>query len=352
MSKRLHARGQDATYVNAIMKVAFYDAKPYDEVFFDEQNSDDSLEIAFHSFRLSTETVPTANGYQAVCVFVNDALDRSCLEELANLGVKVVALRCAGFNNVDLDAASSLNIHVVRVPAYSPHAVAEHAVALLHTLNRRIHRAYNRGREHNFSLNGLVGHNMHGKTAGIVGTGKIGRLTAQILQGYGMRIIAYDLYPDTDWAGQHGIEYLPLEDLLPQSHLVSLHIPLSPDTHHLIDDEALKLMMTGAYLVNTSRGKLINTRALIGALKRKKLGGVELDVYEIEEGSCFEDLSQEGINDDDLARLISFPNVLITSHQGFLTVEALSEIARVTCTNLTHFENGEPFLEGTVVTAD
>ncbi|MGB0153688.1 MAG: 2-hydroxyacid dehydrogenase [Verrucomicrobiales bacterium] len=351
-SKHLHARSQDATYVNAIMKVAFYDAKPYDREFFDEQNSDNSLEINYHSFRLSIETASTSKGCEAVCVFVNDALDRSCLEELANLGVKVVALRCAGFNNVDLTAASSLEIHVVRVPAYSPHAVAEYAVALVHTLNRRIHRAYNRVREHNFSLNGLVGHDMHGKTAGIVGTGKIGKLTAQILKGYGMRIIACDPYPDADWAGQNEIEYSPLEDLLPQSHLVSLHTPLTPDTHHLIDDEALNLMMTGAYLVNTSRGKLINTRALIGALKRKKLGGVALDVYEIEEGIFFEDLSQEGINDDELARLISFPNVLVTSHQGFLTVEALSEIARVTCTNLTHFGNGEPFLEGTAVTAD
>ncbi len=334
------------------MKVAFYDAKPYDREFFVQQNTSGELELSFHDFRLSVETVSTAKGASAVCIFVNDALDKTCLEVLAEQDIRLITLRCAGFNNVDLAAAEKLGITVVRVPAYSPYAVAEHTVALVHTLNRRIHRAYNRVREHNFSLNGLVGYDMHGKTAGIVGTGKIGKLTARILMGYGMKIMAYDLYPDEDWAARNDIIYTPLEELLPQCHLVSLHTPLTPDTHHIIDEGALELMMTGAYLVNTSRGKLINTRALIEALKNKKLGGVALDVYEIEEGIFFEDLSHEGINDDDLARLLTFPNVLVTSHQGFLTVEALTEIARVTCTNLVQFKNDQPFLDGTVVTAN
>lgn len=352
VSKYLHAAELDATYVNAIMKVAFYDAKPYDREFFDQQNTSGNLELAYHSFRLSSETASTTKGAAAVCVFVNDELDRACLEALADLKIMLVTLRCAGFNNVDLVAANDLGVAVVRVPAYSPYAVAEHTVALVHTLNRRIHRAYNRVREHNFSLNGLVGYDMHGKTVGIVGTGKIGKLTARILMGYGMKIVAYDLYPDHDWAARNDVVYTSLEELLPQCHLVSLHAPLTPDTHHIIDEDSLSLMMTGAYLVNTSRGKLINTQALIEALKDGKLSGVALDVYEIEEGIFFEDLSNEGIHDDDLARLLTFPNVLVTSHQGFLTVEALTEIARVTCQNLLNFQAEESFLKGTEVTAN
>lgn len=316
------------------MKVAFFDAKPYDREFFSQANDAGDLDFVFHPFRLSETTAITAEGCGAVCIFVNDSADRPCLETLAGLGVEMVALRCAGFNNVDLEAAAEFGVRVCRVPAYSPHAVAEHAVALLLTLNRKIHRAYNRVREHNFSLNGLVGFDLFGKTAGIVGTGKIGKLAAQILRGFGMSVLAYDISPDRDWAGEHGVEYRDLDELLAAADIVSLHTPLTPETHHLIDENALGRMKQGAYLINTSRGKLIETTALIGALKSRHLGGVALDVYEIEEGVFFEDLSHDILQDDDLARLIGFSNVLVTSHQGFFTKEALGEIARVTTENL------------------
>ena len=331
------------------MKVAFYDAKPYDEEFFTRQNRSGELDFTFHAFRLNESTAITAQDSQAVCVFVNDNVNRACLELLSENGVRLVALRCAGFNNVDLDAAAELGISVTRVPAYSPHAVAEHAITLFLTLNRRIHRSYNRVRELNFSLNGLVGFDVYGKTVGIIGTGKIGKLTARIFRGFGTEVLAYDLYPDEKWAAEDGIRYASLEEIYAESDVISLHTPLTPETHHLIDEEELRSMKKAPCLINTSRGKLINTTALIQALKDKQLRGVALDVYEIEEGVFFEDLSHDVLHDDELARLLTFNNVLITSHQGFLTEEALSEIARVTCKNLIQLSAGKPFLEGTEV---
>jgi D-lactate dehydrogenase len=258
-----------------------------------------------------------------------------------------VALRCAGFNNVDLAAARGFGITITRVPAYSPHAVAEHTAALVLTLNRHIHRAFNRVREQNFSLNGLVGFDLHGKTCGIVGTGKIGRLVAEIFRGFGMRVIAHDPYPTTDWAAGRGIDYLPLDAVLEASDIVSLHLPLTPQTHHLISVETIRRMKPGAMLVNTSRGKLVDTKAVIAALKRGHLGGLAIDVYEEEEGIFFEDLSGQVLQDDELSRLLTFPNVLVTAHQAFLTREALSEIARVTVANLLRAGRGEVPLAGT-----
>jgi D-lactate dehydrogenase len=331
------------------MKVPFYDAKPYDRPFFVKHGEGQGIEYQFHEFRLSAETAASAAGSEAICAFVNDTLDHACLGHLAASGVRLVALRCAGFNQVDLKAAAALGIRVVRVPAYSPHAVAEHAVALLLTLNRKIHRAYNRVREHNFSLNGLVGFDLHGRTAGLIGTGKIGKLTARILKGFGMEVLLFDLYPDETWAAEQGFAYAPIEELLRRSDVVSLHTPLTPETHYLIDARTLAMMKENAYLINTSRGGLIDTSALIEALKNRHLGGVALDVYEVEEGVFFEDLSHDVLQDDDLARLLGFPNVLVTSHQGFLTEEALSEIARVTTENLVRLAKGEEMLPGTVV---
>lgn len=332
-----------------MMKVPFYDAKPYDHLFFVPAGEKLGVEFHFHAFRLSADTAASAGSAPAVCVFVNDTIDRACLVALSTQGVRLVALRCAGFNQVDLKAAAEIGIRIVRVPAYSPYAVAEHAVALLLTLNRKTHRAYNRVREHNFSLNGLVGFDLHGRTAGIVGTGKIGKITAQIFKGFGMEVLVYDLYPDEAWASATGATYTGLEDLLARADVVSLHTPLTPETHYLINERSLATMKEGAYLLNTSRGGLIDTSALIESLKQGHLGGVALDVYEIEEGVFFEDLSHEVLQDDDLARLVSFPNVLVTSHQGFLTEEALSEIARVTTENLARFGGGEDLLAGTEV---
>ena len=331
------------------MTIAFYDTKPYDREFFGQTPGHDRVDWRFHEFRLDATTAATAQGAQAVCVFVNDRVDRACLEILAREKVRLIALRCAGFNNVDVKAARELGLNVVRVPAYSPHAVAEHAVALLLTLNRRIHRAHNRVREHNFSLSGLVGFDLCGKTVGIVGTGKIGRIAAQIFRGFDTRVLATDPFPATDWAKQHGVEYTDLPALLRASDIVSLHAPLTPETHHLLNDGSLPQMKQGAYVINTSRGKLIDTTALIKALKSGHLGGVALDVYEEEEGIFFEDHSGDVLQDDELTRLLTFPNVLITSHQAFLTREALGEIARVTMENLLALEAGQPFLDGTML---
>jgi D-lactate dehydrogenase len=325
-----------------MMKIAFYDAKPYDKIHFDLEAKKSGVLLQYHEFRLSSTTVSSAAGSQAVCVFVNDSLDRACLELLSAEGVKLVALRCAGFNNVELDAAAELGITVIRVPSYSPHAVAEHTVALLLALNRKIHRAYNRVREQNFSLNGLVGFDLYGKTIGIMGTGKIGRIAAQIFRGFGCRVLAHDMLPAPEWAAENGIEYTEPKALFEASDVISLHLPLSPETYHLIDAAAIRSMKPGAYLVNTSRGKLIDTTALIEALKSGYLGGAALDVYEEEEGIFFEDLSGAALQDDELARLMTFPSVLITAHQAFLTEEALSEIARVTVGNCASFMKGEP----------
>jgi D-lactate dehydrogenase len=330
-----------------MIQTVVFDTKPYDREALQHASAGLDIEWRFMDFRLSAETAVAAQGAQAVCTFVNDRVDRSCLKALAKLGVKHVALRCAGFNSIDLPAARELGFTVTRVPAYSPYAVAEHAVALLLALNRKIPRANNRVHDLNFALNGLVGFDLHGKTAGIFGTGKIGRITAQILRGFGMRVLAFDPFPALEWAQQHGIEYTDARSLARESEVISLHTPLTPETQHLIRRETLDLIKPGAILINVSRGALIDTKALIDALKSGRLGGVALDVYEEEEGVFFEDLSGQILQDDDLARLLTFPNVLITAHQAFLTQEALAEIARVTAANLTAFATGQPFLPET-----
>jgi len=330
-------------------EVAVYDTKPYDREFLLAARGSDGIRWRFHEFRLSAETAATARGADAVCVFVNDTVDAACARELAALGVRLVALRCAGHNNVDVEAARRVGLRVTRVPAYSPHAVAEHAVALLLALNRRLHRAYNRVRELNFSLTGLVGENLAGKTVGIVGTGRIGRIAAKIFRGFDTEVFAYDPAPASDWAAQLGVRYADLPGLLAASDIISLHVPLLPETRHLINARTLAQMKRGVILINTSRGKLIDTRALIAALKSGHVGGVALDVYEEEEGIFFQDLSGQVLQDDVLSRLLTFPNVLITAHQGFLTREGLSEIARVTVENLLRLARGEPFLDGTAL---
>ena len=334
-----------------MIEAAFYDAKNYDRKSFAAAAGADGVRWRFHDFRLETQTAASAQGAGVVCVFVNDKLDEPCLQALAACGVRLVALRCAGFNNVDLKAARSLGLKVVRVPAYSPHAVAEHAVGLFLTLNRKIHRAYNRVREHNFSLNGLVGFDIADKTVGIVGTGKIGKVAAQIFRGFDARVIAFDPFPDEGWARERNIQYVPFDQLLAESDIISLHLPLLPETRHLLRAETFGKMKKGVFLINTSRGKLIQTRALIDALKSRHVGGVALDVYEEEEGIFFEDHSDEVMQDEVLLRLLTFPNVLITSHQAFLTEEALAEIARVTTANLAAFAEGRPFLPGTELNA-
>lgn len=329
---------------------AVFDTKPYDRDSLTRASAHTDLDWRFLEFRLTRETAPLAQGAPAICVFVNDQVDRPCLEILAAQQVKLVALRCTGFNNVDLAAAKALNLTVTRVPVYSPYAVAEHAVALLLTLNRKVHRAFNRVREMNFSLHGLVGFDLHGKTAGIVGTGKIGRIVAQILRGFGMRVLAYDPFPSADWAARQGVEYVDALTLADLSDVISLHIPLTPETKHLIRRETIDRMKPGVILINVSRGALIDTTALIAALKSGRLGGVALDVYEEEEGIFFEDLSGQVLQDDELARLLTFPNVLITSHQAFLTREALADIARTTLDNLTALATGGPYVENSVLT--
>jgi len=327
-----------------------YDTKPYDRENLVRASDGTAIEWRFLEFRLTEATASTADGAGAVCVFVNDRLDRPCLEALARAGIRLVALRCTGFNNVDLPAAKELGLAVTRVPVYSPYAVAEHAVALLLALNRKIHRAFNRVRELNFSLNGLAGFDLHGKTAGVVGTGKIGRVAAQILRGFGMRVLAHDPFPATDWAAANGVAYVDIQTLARESDVISLHVPLTPETRHMIREDTVGLMKRGAILINVSRGALIDTPALIAALKDGRLGGVGLDVYEEEEGVFYEDLSGEILHDDALARLLTFPNVLITSHQAFLTREALADIARTTIANLKALDAGLPFLDGSQLT--
>lgn len=332
-----------------MITTAVFDTKLYDREQLERSSAHSGIEWRFLEFRLTKDTAATAQGAQAVCVFVNDQLDRPCLEALAVQGVKLVALRCTGFNNLDLAAAKELQLTVTRVPVYSPFAVAEHAVALLLTLNRKIHRAFNRVRELNFSLNGLVGFDLHGKTAGIVGTGKIGCVVARIMRGFGMQVLAYDPFPNRDWAAQQGVEYVEASSLAKLSDVISLHVPLTPETKHIIRRETLDLMKPGAIIINVSRGALIDTTALIEALKTGRLGGVGLDVYEEEEGIFFEDLSGQVLQDDELARLLTFPNVLITAHQAFLTRQALSDIACTTVANLTALAAGKPFVEGSVL---
>jgi len=323
-----------------VMKVAVFSAKPYDKKFLTQANQKYDHELGFFEPSLDSSTASLAQEYEAVCIFVNDRLNRETIEVLNKQGIKLIALRCAGYNNVDLEATKEYGITVVRVPAYSPHAVAEHAIALILTLNRQIHRAYYRVRDGNFALNGLLGFDLHGRTVGIIGTGKIGRIAGQILHGFGCRILAYDLYPNEEFGDRFG-EYVTLEDLLSQSDIISLHCPLTEDTHHLIDADAISLMKPGVMLVNTSRGGLIDTQAVIKGLKSRKIGYLGLDVYEGESSMFFEDLSGEIIQDDAFERLLTFPNVIITGHQAFFTEDALNNIAETTLENITTIALGQ-----------
>ena len=323
------------------MRIAVFSTKPYDRRFLEAANRSAGHELVFFEPRLLPETVPLANRFPTVCAFVNDRLDRSVLEALAAGGTRLVALRSAGFNNVDLEAAADLGMTVVRVPAYSPYAVAEHSVGLMLALNRKLPRASARVREGNFALDGLLGFDMHGKTAGIVGTGKIGAVVASILNGFGCRLLAYDPYP-SDACRALGVEYVPLGELLGAADIVTLHLPLTPDSHHMIDAAAIDGMKRGAMLINTSRGALLDTVAVIDGLKSGRIGALGLDVYEEEADLFFEDLSNSVLQDDVFARLLTFPNVLITGHQAFFTEEALTAIAETTLANITAFERGEP----------
>ena len=319
------------------MKIAFFDAKPYDITGFDRYAAGTDLEIKYFETKLNEDTVSLAAGFDGVCVFVNDTVNETVVNRLYGMGVKVIALRCAGFNNVDTRACYG-KIHVFRVPAYSPYAVAEHAMAMLLTVNRKIHRAYIRTRDFNFSLSGLTGFDLHGKTVGIIGTGKIGRIFADICKGFGMRVLAYDKFPVAD----SGLEYVSLAQIFSQSDVLSLHCPLTDDTRHLIGRQALEQMKKGVVIVNTSRGGLVDTEALIEGIKSGVVGAACLDVYEEEAELFYEDQSGHVIQDDKLVRLIAMPNVIVTSHQAFLTHEALDNIASTTVDNLMKFFRGEP----------
>ena len=323
------------------MKVSVFSTKPYDKSFLAAAN-DSAHDLAFFEVRLSRETAPLARGSDVVCAFVNDDLGADVIAELAQEGVRMIALRSAGFNHVDLTAAQDANIPVARVPAYSPHAVAEHTIALILTLNRHLHRAYNRVRDGNFALDGLLGFDLYGKTVGIVGTGNIGEIVARILNGFGCNLLAFDPAPNPACT-ELGVRYVDLDELLSHSDIITLQCPLTPQTHHLIDANAIDRMKPGAMLINTSRGAVVDTTALIAGLKSGAVGSVGLDVYEEEADLFFEDLSQTFIRDDVFARLLTFPNVLITGHQAFFTTEALTAIAETTIANISAFaRDGAP----------
>jgi D-lactate dehydrogenase len=321
------------------MHVAFFSAHAFDRLFFDGANSSRRHELHYLEARLTPATCILALDAPAVCAFVNDQLSADVLERLAAGRTRLIALRSAGFNHVDLKAAHKLGFTVVRVPAYSPHAVAEHTIALMLALNRKIYRAYARVREGNFALDGLVGFDLHGRTAGVVGTGKIGMGVARILTGFGCRVLAHDIAPNADCQAI-GVEYVSLNDLWAQSEIVTLHAPLTPETRHMVDATAIARMKRGVMLINTGRGALIDTPAVIAALKRGQIGYLGLDVYEEEEALFFEDLSSNIIQDDVFARLLTFPNVIVTAHQAFFTQEALRAIADTTLENITAFEEG------------
>lgn len=319
------------------MRIAVFSTKPYDRRFLDQANQTQH-ELTYFDPQLTAETAPLAAGFEAVCAFVNDKLDAPVLQLLHGNGTRLIALRSAGFNNVDLPEAERLGMTVVRVPAYSPHAVAEHAVALVLSLNRMTFRAYNRVREGNFSLDGLLGFDLYGKTVGVVGTGKIGLIFADIMYGFGCKVLAADPYPSPD--AKAFVEYVSLEHLLETADIISLHCPLTPETDHLIDAEAIARMKDGVMVINTGRGRVIDTKAVIDGLKSGKIGRLGLDVYEEEEHLFFQDLSQRVIGDDQFMRLTTFHNVLITGHQAFFTAEALTNIADTTIANITAFESG------------
>ena len=320
------------------MRIAVFSTKPYDKNFLDAANVDAGHELVYLEPRLTVQTASAAEGVQAVCAFVNDDLSANVLKALAQRGIQLVALRCAGFNNIDLVAARDLGMIVARVPEYSPNAVAEYTVALILTLNRKTHRAYSRVREGNFALDGLLGFDLKGRTVGIIGTGKIGTEFSRIMTSFGCSVIAFDPKPNSDCRAL-GVRYMPLLDLLRNSDIVSLHCPLTPETHHLIDASAVSQMRNGVILINTSRGAVVDTRAVIDALKSGRIGGLGLDVYEEESDLFFENLSGTIIQDDIFARLLTFPNVLITGHQGFFTFEAMRAIAETTIDNVTRFEH-------------
>ncbi|WP_374515654.1 2-hydroxyacid dehydrogenase, partial [Niveibacterium sp.] len=327
--------------LEAPMRIAVFDTHPYDERALNEANANGEHELEFFEERLHSKTADLAQGFDAVCPFVNCRLGERVLTKLASFGVKLVTLRAAGYNGIDIATAERLGIKVTRVPAYSPEAVAEHNFALLMTLIRKTHRAFNRVREQNFSLDGLEGFNLHGKTYAALGAGRIGQCALRIAKGFGCKLLAYDPYENPAVAAEIGFEYVPLARLLAEADVISLHLPLSDQSHHIIDDAAIAQMKRGVVIANTSRGGLIDTQALIDGLKSGKIGGVGLDVYEQEEGVFFHDLSDQPLQDDTLARLMTFPNVLITSHQGFLTREALAAIAGTALDNASAFARGD-----------
>ncbi len=322
------------------MKIAFFDTHSYDKKSFVEANKAFGYEIDFRDYKLNENTALTAQGYDVVCVFVNDVVNAEVIKTLADCGVKLIALRCAGFNNVDLKAAASAGIKVVRVPAYSPYAVAEHGVALLMSLTRHIPQAYLRTKTANFNIEGLTGRDLYGLTAGILGTGKIGRIMADILMGFGMKIIAYDPFPNEQWAKEKNIEYVGLDEIFQRSDVLSLHCPLTEETKHVVNHDRMKMMKHDAVIINTGRGALIDSKALVHALKHGHIGGIGMDVYEEESKYFFSDWSTDIMTDDTLARLLTFPNVIITGHQAFLTTNALKNLAETTLENVKAFGSG------------
>ena len=324
--------------IQETMKVAVFSTQSYDKEYLDKANIDRKHQFTYFESALKEKSSRLAENHDAVCVFVNDRLNSEVIQNLAGMNIKLIALRCAGFNNVDIESAKQNNIKVLRVPAYSPHAVAEHAVALILTLSRKTHKAYNRVREGNFSLERLTGFDLFGKTVGVIGTGKIGAVFASIMKGFGCNIVAYDQFQNNNLV-KEGVNYLTLNELLKTSDVISLHCPLTPETQRIINKDTLALMKDGVMLINTSRGKLIDSEAAIEALKQGKLGYLGIDVYEQEEKLFFKDLSEMVIADDRIARLMSFPNVLITAHQAFFTDNALTQISFTTIQNLTDFEN-------------
>jgi D-lactate dehydrogenase len=323
------------------MKIAVFDTHHFDREPLEAANKEHGHQLTFFEARLTAQTATLAAGFEAICAFVNDRLDEPTLKTLHGLGTRLVALRSAGYNNVDLQVAKKLGIRVVRVPEYSPFAVAEHAVALVLALNRHTCRAHARVRDWNFSLDGLVGFDLHGKTVGVVGTGRIGAAAAKVFLGFGCRVLAYDVNPRAELAKDGGLTYVPLDKLMAESDIITLHLPLTPESHHLINPKTLASMKRGVMLINTGRGALVDSQALTEALKSGQVGAAGLDVYEEEEGVFFRDLSDQVLQDDVLARLLTFPNVLVTSHQAFLTREALGNIAKTTVQNVTAFERGE-----------
>ena len=329
-------------------KIAFFGAKPYDIASFDKVNEKYNYDIRYYKGHLNPNNVVLTQDTDVVCIFVNDTADAAVIDAMVDNGVKLLALRCAGFNNVDLKAAKG-KLPVVRVPAYSPYAVAEYSLALMLSLNRKIHRAYWRTRDGNFSLNGLMGFDMHGKTIGIIGTGKIAKILIRLLKGFGMRILAYDLFPDMKFAGEEGISYVSLDELYRESDIISLHCPLTDQTKYMIDKDSIDKMKEGVMIINTGRGQLINTNDLIEGLKEKKIAAAGLDVYEEEGEYFYEDKSDKIIDDDVLARLLSFNNVIVTSHQAFFTKEALHNIAETTLQNIEDFRCHRPLVNEVIL---